>query len=145
MRRDLHACGLAQAMVERFLLSQDFDARLARLRVVYQRRCQRLAAALRAIPRLRFVPPRGGFSIWVESDLRLSGETALARALDAGVAFDPGEPFAACPSERAPLCMRLSFSAIPEARIEEAAARLAGALDVSARAAPEQREPDRGR
>ncbi len=146
MRRDLHACGLAQAIVERFLLHGDFDARLARLRAIYSRRCERLCRALAAVAehgRVRFAIPRGGFSVWVESELRISDEEWLARALDAGVAFDPGALFAADPDRAQPLCMRLSFSALPEDQIETGVARLAAALDDARYAATNCRSTSR--
>jgi 2-aminoadipate transaminase len=127
-RRDLHAGGLTQAIVERIFVTIDFEERLTRLRALYARRAATMLRALRRVPRVRYQTPVGGFSIWVQTDLVGPAEDLLARAIQAGVAFDPGVLFRAEPG-LAPLAMRLSFSALPEERIDDAIDRFADVLD----------------
>jgi 2-aminoadipate transaminase len=129
MRRDLHACGLSQAMVEHLLLTSCFDARLVHLREIYGRRCARAIAALRRLPHVSFTAPAGGFSIWLETDVRADDAIALRHAIDAGVSVDPGQLFCAAPRRDGLLGMRISFSLVAEDSIDEAIARLGRAID----------------
>ena len=129
MRRDLHACGLSQAIVEYLLLASPFDARLDALRETYGRRCATTIHALRGLPHVMFSTPAGGFSIWLETDLYATDAMALRLAIEAGVSVDPGELFRAAPQPHEPLAMRISFSAIPEERLPEAIGRLGRMLE----------------
>jgi 2-aminoadipate transaminase len=108
--RDLQANGLGQALAEEYLAHTDFEARLGKLRRFYAERAERLLAALRRhFPEAQVDEPRGGFSLWVE--LGEDGDDAdlLARAIQAGVSFDPGREFR--PNEESsPVAFRLAFS-----------------------------------
>lgn len=123
-QRDLQTSGLAQSVVERYLAHTDFDARLARLRGLYGARAAKLTQALREHPALCFVRPAGGFSVWVETTRVGSEADLLARALTAGVAFEPGSLFRCHP--RRAIAMRLSFSSLEPSRYVEGVRRLAG-------------------
>jgi len=68
----------------------------------------------------------GGFSLWLESELRVDEEVLYEAALKHGVSFDRGSPFRTSPGTL--LSMRLSYSAVPEADMEEGVSRLADAL-----------------
>lgn len=127
-RRDLQACGLSQAVVERLLSSPEYEPRLEKLRTHYQQRCMRLLNALSHIPGVRFTVPNGGFSVWLETDLPGSDASWLYTALENGVAFDPGGLFLADSERPHPLSMRLSFSSVPIEHIEMGVARLDRAL-----------------
>lgn len=127
-RRDLQACGLSQAVVERLLGAPDFEDRLEKLRAHYCQRSERLLTALVHLPGVRFSIPAGGFSVWVETDLPGSDAAWLYTALEHGVAFDPGDLFRAHPTRDPTLSMRLSFSAVPMDQIEAGVARLDQAL-----------------
>jgi 2-aminoadipate transaminase len=130
MRRDLHTSGLSQAIVERFLRIEDFAARLDHLHRFYARRCTRMCAALGRVPHLRFAQPRGGFSVWVETERPIDPIALLTAAISIGVAFDPGLLFDATPSCHH-TTMRLSFSAMDEDSIEIGVERLARTLERS--------------
>ena len=132
-RRDLQAGGLAQAMIERLLMRPGFDERLNLLRAHYRSRCERLLALLPRLHGIRFGMPEGGFSVWVETEGVENDERLLKRALARGVAFDPGTLFRAEPNEHSTLSFRLSFSAVPVAKMEEGIARLGKALDEARR------------
>lgn len=133
---DLQANTLAQAIVERYVKQNDFDARLAWLSRYYARRADALMTTVRReLPELRFEEPAGGFSLWVESDEPGDDVDLLATAVRHGVSFDPGRDFRASGrSER--LCFRLTFSSLPYERIDEAVARLARALHAYRRERP---------
>ena len=68
----------------------------------------------------------GGLYIWCRLRGALDGATLLQRAQAAGVTFVPGEPFYGDGLGRHEL--RLCFSAVPPARIEEGVRRLAAAF-----------------
>lgn len=124
---DLQANSLTQILVERYLTSGDFDGHLRRVRARYRRRAWLLARALeRQLPQLRFQVPRGGFSIWLQRDIGIDDARLLDTALAQGVSFDAGRAF--CRDAAVGLCLRLSFSSVPEAQIEEGVRRLARAL-----------------
>jgi 2-aminoadipate transaminase len=126
---DLEANHLAQSILEEYLATEDFDARLARLRTFYRRRAVRLAAALeRHLPGWRFAFPAGGFSLWVAADEDGDDIAFLETAIEHRVSFDPGRQFR---PDRAshPLTMRLCFSATPGPQLEEGVRRLAAAWD----------------
>lgn len=125
-RRDLHASGLTQAIAEHLMGHGHYDLRLSRLRRYYSERCDKLLAVLPGIARARFSVPSGGFSLWLEVECSESDEAFLKRALANGVAFDPGvlfRPEDSAAPER--LGMRLSFSSVEPALIEEGIQRLA--------------------
>jgi 2-aminoadipate transaminase len=125
---DLQSNGLAQCMVERFLALEDFDRHLERLREYYSRRAAALAEAVhRELPSFPFREPRGGFSLWVTTELEGDDAELLATALTHGVSFDPGGDFRP-DGAASPLAMRLAFSSLPIPSMRDAARRLARAV-----------------
>jgi 2-aminoadipate transaminase len=132
-RRDLQACGLGQALVEHLLSTTDFEARMNRLRALYARRWERFATALARVGGVRFSEPEGGFSVWVETDLAASDEAFLTHAIECGVSFDPGTFFLARPKARRPTTVRLSYSFVPDALLDEAVRRFARAVKTARR------------
>lgn len=125
---DLQSSSLSQVVVERYLETEDFDARLARARDFYQRRAKVLASALRRrLPDWRFAVPSGGFAIFAETDYEAEhpadDEAWLRTAIEHGVAFDPGSLFRVRPNPRL-LAMRLCYSATKVPELLEAVQRL---------------------
>lgn len=126
-RQDLQASSLSQELLVEYLKGDDFEQQLRRLRTRYAKKRRLLEAKLREhTPELRWTPPIGGFSLWLESDRELSGEALLRVGIEEGVAFDPGETFRRVPSST--LAIRLGYSAVPERQIETGIIRLARAL-----------------
>lgn len=127
---DLQAGSLAQAVLEAYFASSDFDAHLARAQKTYAARAERLVRALRReLPWLRFVEPEGGFAVFVETDEDDVDEArALAVATSHGVSFDPAGMFRADGST-SPFGMRLSCSQLAGGALDEAVRRLRRALD----------------
>jgi 2-aminoadipate transaminase len=124
---DLQTSSLSQAALALLLAELDYDALVARARATYATRAAALADALHHhAPSLHFREPEGGFSIWIETDREGDDLDLLRAALDAGVMVDPG--FAFCPCPRATIAVRASYSNTPEARLDEAAHRLARVL-----------------
>lgn len=125
---DLHTSALLQAAVHRFCERRLLHRHIARVAREYQRRRQLLLGALgRRMPEaVRWTEPRGGFSLLVTLPDGLSASTLLGRALERGVAFTPGAAFFVDGSGEETL--RLSFSSVPGARIDEGVRRLADAI-----------------
>lgn len=69
--------------------------------------------------------PEGGLFFWLRLKAPQDTRGLLHEALARDVAFMPGEPFFAEPSEN-PGYLRLSFSHVPPERMDEGLARLAG-------------------
>jgi 2-aminoadipate transaminase len=120
---DQCASALGQRLFEESERRGWIDQQLTRSRALYQRKGERMLAALeRSMPEsARWTRPRGGFFSW----LTLSGADAVAlaaRAVEEGVAAVPGTLF--FPDGRGADSLRLSFSLVEEERIDEGIARL---------------------
>lgn len=126
---DLQTSSISQAALARMLSRLDYEAALDRARAFYAERAERLVRALRThLPSARFVPPEGGFSIWVETERTGDDVPLLARAIERGVAFDPGSMFRPVNRPDDPISFRLSFSSVDADAIDEGVRRLAGIL-----------------
>jgi 2-aminoadipate transaminase len=125
--QDLQTNGLTQALLVEYLKQGRSDAHKARSRRSYARKAKQLQHSVaRHLPQFRYVAPTGGFSLWLESDLPGDDEHLLAAAIEHGVSFDPGRLFRT--TARPGLAIRLCFSAVDAASIDEGVARLRRAL-----------------
>jgi 2-aminoadipate transaminase len=126
---DQCAGAFGQRMFEEFHRRGWIDEQLAWSRSLYERKCVRLLAALEhSLPdSAGWTTPLGGFFTW----LTLPGidTTALAqRAVERSVGIVPGSLF--FPDGRGADSVRLSFSLVEEAQIDEGIERLAALLPV---------------
>lgn len=126
---DLCSSSLSQHLVGRFFLECDWPAYIERLSVIYRGRRDAMMQSLE-----RFFPaaatwttPEGGLFVWATLPSVIDTQDLLARALTENVAFVPGS--AAYLDGNGGNSMRLNFSAVPEARIEEGIRRLGGVID----------------
>jgi 2-aminoadipate transaminase len=124
---DQCAGAFGQRMFEEFHRRGWIDEQLAWSRTLYERKCTRLLAALEhSLPdSAAWTTPLGGFFSW----LTLPGvdTTALAqRAVERSVGIVPGSLF--FPDGRGADSVRLSFSLVDEAQIDEGIERLAALL-----------------
>ena len=132
---DLHTSTLTQHLAFELLADSAFMARhLDRLRALYAARCAALADAMQAElgPQFAFEAPAGGMFLWGRvqgaSGRPIDGRGLLARAIDAGVAFVPGDAFSVDGSFADHL--RLSFASLSVEDLRVAAGRLARAVAV---------------
>jgi 2-aminoadipate transaminase len=124
---DQCAGALGQRLFEESARRGWIDEQLARSRVLYRRKGERLLAALeRSLPEgARWTTPKGGFFSW----LTLPGVDAVdlaRRAVERGVAIIPGTLF--FPDGRGGDTVRLSFSLVDEERIDDGIDRLGSLL-----------------
>ena len=92
---DLHTNSIAQAMVYEYLVNNDFEMHLNKIRSCYQQRRDEMTAAIRKyFPEgVRFEPPAGGMFIWIELPEHIQTRKLLRLSMDAGVLFVPGDVF----------------------------------------------------
>lgn len=121
---DLHTDSLAQRAILHYLQHNDLDAQIERLRRVYgERRDAMLAALARSFPaEARFTHPEGGLFTWATLPEGCDCRAILRDAVQARVAFVPGDAFFA--DGRGANTLRLNFSHAHPDRIEEGIRRL---------------------
>ena len=120
---------LERAMAE-LMEDGEIQRHLNRMHQVYRRRrdaaCESLSRWLG--DRVSFGPPPGGLALWIRANGDLDVDAWATRALEQGVAFQPGRQFA---FEAGPVSgLRLGFANHDEAELEEVARRMAAALEV---------------
>ena len=126
---DLHTGTFAQAVAYELVRDGALEARFPHLRTHYRDQRDRLTAALarHVGGRLTYEVPPGGMFLWGRFGDGVDANALLREAIDRGVAFVPGDAF--YPGDGPPETVRLSFSLLDEAGFDEAARRLAAALD----------------
>src|SRR2546429_7152649 len=135
---DIHTSPLIQAAVYHFCRQRLLDRHQARALREYARRRNALLASLgRRMPQgVTWTETQGGFSLLLELPEGLDAAALLPRALARGVTFTPGNAFFSDGGGERTL--RLSFSAVPFAQIEEGVRRLGDSIREA------QRHPERG-
>jgi GntR family transcriptional regulator/MocR family aminotransferase len=125
---DIQTSALIQAAVFHFCERRLLDRHVERIGIEYERRQRRLLESLgRRMPRgVTWTETQGGFSSLVTLPDTMSAPALLRRAIARGVAFTPGPAFYIDQSGEHRL--RLSFSSVPVARIDEGVRRLADAI-----------------
>ncbi|MBS1880390.1 MAG: PLP-dependent aminotransferase family protein [Actinobacteria bacterium] len=119
----------AQLLMERFLALGEMDAHLVRLRSIYRERKDAMMATLDAAfgaDGATWTDPGGGFFTWVTFASPVDTRDLFEAALAAGVAYIPGDAFAAGPGFEDSL--RLCFASNTSARAADGVARLRAAI-----------------
>ena len=134
-RVDVASPSLEQLLVAEFLAERGYDDHLATLRVAHRQRHDALIAAIhRHLPpgTLNFAPVDGGLYLWCSVGYNIDTRDLLDPATLAGVVFVPGDVFypTRCDSSGRHE-LRLCFSAVPPAMIDEGIRRLAPAIDAA--------------
>lgn len=122
---DQCAGALGQRLFEEYVRRGWADEQLAQSRSLYRRKCERMLAALeRCMPvDTRWTLPKGGFFSWLTLPGGGDAGDLATRAVERGVAIVPGSLF--FPDDRGGSNVRLSFSLVDEAVIDEGIERLA--------------------
>src|SRR4051812_27796708 len=125
---DQCAGALGQRLVEEYGRSGLFEARLPAARALYASHWDALSAALEEhMPEdCEWSKPTGGMFTWVRLPEGMDARALRPAAHGAGVAYVPGRPFYV--NDEGARELRLSFSALDEDQLAEAAARLAGVI-----------------
>jgi len=125
---DQCAGALGQRLFEESARRGWIDEQLVRSRDLYRRKSEHLLTALeRSMPAgSHWTRPRGGFFSWLTLPPGASSVELAPRAAEAGVGIVPGTLF--FPDGRGADSVRLSFSLVDEASIDDGIERLASAL-----------------
>ncbi|BAO63819.1 aminotransferase, class I and II [Pseudomonas protegens Cab57] len=123
---DLHTNRVGQWQAMQWIGSEQYQAHLDQLRSFYRQRRDKFQGALLThfADLADWQVPQGGLFFWLSLKQPLDTRTLLKSALEHDVTFMPGEPFFADP-ERNPGHLRLNFSHIDPARLDEGLKRLA--------------------
>ncbi|AOX99099.1 PLP-dependent aminotransferase family protein [Jeongeupia sp. USM3] len=126
---DLHSNRVSQIVVADLLARGELDRHVASVLPLYRERRDAMAAALQRHlgERARWQLPAGGLFFWLQLAEACDTMALMRRALDAGIAVMPGEPF--FPAGAGASWLRLNFSHASPAQIDTGIARLAGLLD----------------
>jgi 2-aminoadipate transaminase len=127
---DQCAGALGQRLFEEYVRRGWIDEQLAESRSLYRRKAERMLGALeRFMPaEVRWTVPRGGFFSWLILPSGVDATDVAARAVESGVAVVPGTLFFS--DGRGSENVRLSFSMVDEAVIDDGVARLASLMSV---------------
>src|SRR5215211_3328303 len=122
---DQCAGALGQRLFEEYVRRGWIDEQLAQSRSLYRRKSRQLLAALeRHMPAdVGWTRPRGGFFSWLTLPDGEDSVVLARRAVESGVGIVPGSLF--YPDGRGAENVRLSFSLVDEALIDEGIERLA--------------------
>jgi 2-aminoadipate transaminase len=127
---DQCAGALGQRLFEESHRRGWIDEQLARSRSLYRGKCERLLAALeRSLPDgVSWTRPQGGFFSWLTLPDGVDSTELARRAVERQVGIVPGTLF--YPDGRGADAVRLSFSLVDEAQIDEGIARLGSLLPI---------------
>ncbi|HSN68091.1 MAG TPA: PLP-dependent aminotransferase family protein [Thermoanaerobaculia bacterium] len=125
---DLCSGMLDQSIVDEFVAAGELPAQIERVRDFYRARSGVLLGALGEHfgSRAQWTPTRGGLFTFLTVPERVDAKALVPAAIEAGVAYVPGEAFFVDGSGRN--TMRLTFAKEPDARMREGVRRLAGVV-----------------
>jgi len=125
---------VSQGIVNDFCRSGAIDSSIETVkRALYQRATALSAALRRELPEARFETPEGGYFMWVELPEGVDVGALLDAAQERGVTFVKGTDFLL---EGGRNTLRLAYSGVTPAEIDEGIARLADAVRAVGAAAP---------
>ncbi|MDD5474860.1 MAG: PLP-dependent aminotransferase family protein [Candidatus Methanoperedens sp.] len=126
---DLHSNSLSQRIVHQYLMDNDIDEHIMKIRAAYgKRRDLMIDMMTEYFPEeVKYTKPQGGMFLWVTLPERVSSLDLFELAVKENVAFVPGNPFYTDDGTRNNT-LRLNFSNSDEEQIEEGIKRLARCL-----------------
>ena len=125
---DLHTSTVNQAVLHRWLMDNDLDEHVARIRESYGSQCRAMLAAVDAYfpEEVRITRPEGGMFLWATLPEGLSSRELFDLAIAEKVAFVPGDPFYVDGGGASTL--RLNYSNADEATVDEGIKRLGNCM-----------------
>lgn len=125
---DLHSNFLAQRIVYQFLIDNDLDEHLQRIKEAYKKRRDLMVSMIAEYfpSNIKYTAPEGGMFLWVTLPGNFSSLEMFDLAIKENVAFVPGDPFYVNGGRSN--SFRLNFSNSDEEKIEEGIKRLAKIL-----------------
>ena len=126
---DLHSNYLSQRIIHQYLLDNDIDEHIMKIKDAYgKRRDLMINMMAEHFPKsVRYTKPEGGMFIWVTLPEGISSLDLFEFAIEENVAFVPGNPFYT-DDNNGNNTLRLNFSNSDYEQIEEGIKRLAACL-----------------
>ena len=126
---DLQSSEFTQHQVYRLLKEINIDDHIDKVNKVYGKKCQLLLDKLSEInvAGLTYTKPTGGMFVWLELPDYMNSSELIDAAIDAGVAFIPGQYFFV--DENVTNTIRLNFTTVDEAQIIKGAEILKNFLE----------------
>lgn len=120
---DLHSNNLAQHILYRYLIDNDFEAHLGRIRRQYYKQKSTMVRLLKkyAPKEIHFVDAEGGMFLWLTLPSHIDARAILKDAIDEGVMFVPGDVFYLAGGRNT---IRLNFSNTQTPKMEEGIRKL---------------------
>jgi DNA-binding transcriptional MocR family regulator len=120
-KQSMDACSpnFTQVLANEFLQSGKMDLYIKKMRVIYQRRKDTMAGAIRKYfpEEITWIEPRGGFYIWLKLPPTLDIMSVLKTSIEKGAVFVIGKTFD--PEGKDNSHFRLAYSHTPEDKIEK--------------------------
>lgn len=125
---DLHTNIFSQYLIWDYLINNDLDMHIARIKELYKKQAHAMMAAMdRYFPStVKYTKPHGSMFLWVTLPEGMSAMTLFPKALEKKVAFVPGDPFYVCVENAN--TMRLNYTNADCETIEEGIRRLGSLL-----------------
>jgi len=125
---DLHTCHFTQYVVYQYLLDNDIDVHIEKIKKVYGSQALAMMKAIHDYfpPGVTHTHPEGGMFLWATLPGRMNSRDLLERSLKEGVIFVPGDPFYV--RKEGADSMRLNFSCVDEKTIRYGIQRLGKAI-----------------
>jgi DNA-binding transcriptional MocR family regulator len=121
VKQSIDACSpnFTQVLADEFVRSGQIDNYIQKMRVIYKRRKDTMAAAIRNYfpQEITWSEPRGGFYIWLKLPAKLDVMAVLKDSIDKGAVFVIGKTFD--PEGKDNSHFRLAYSHTPEDKIEQ--------------------------
>jgi DNA-binding transcriptional MocR family regulator len=107
---DLHSNSVAQRQLSLFLNQYDFNEHIRTLVDLYKVKRDVMLDAIEAFfpKEVKYSKPEGGLFLWVELPEKINTREMFIKAIEAGVAYVPGDAF--FPNSNQSNAMRLNFS-----------------------------------
>lgn len=123
---DLHTNIFSQYLLWDYLVNNDLDRHIAKIRALYKKQAQAMMDAMEKYfpPTVKYTKPHGGMFLWVTLPEGVSAMSLFPKALERKVAFVPGAPFYAHGGKEDVNTMRLNFTNADCGTIEEGIRRL---------------------
>jgi 2-aminoadipate transaminase len=125
---DLHTSHFTQSVIYHYLLDNDIDAHIEKIRNAYGRQCQAMLSSIAThFPlNVKHTKPEGGMFLWAELPRNAASLDLFEMAVKDKVIFVPGDPFYVNKTRTS--TMRLNFSCVDEKTIEFGIGRLGNSI-----------------
>ncbi len=128
---DLHSNYLSQRIVHQYLIDNDIDEHILKIRDAYKKRRDLMVSMIAEYfpEEIKYTKPEGGMFLWITFPKSISSLDLVDLAIKENVAFVPGNAFYV--DGGGSNTLRLNFSNSDEEKIEEGIKRLANIIKKS--------------